>query len=185
MAEQHGKSAAAAAAAQVQAVLEAEAERIRADADRVGKRADEVERRLEELATGVREALAELKREVAQLRESAEEPTTPSDLETIDAEVLAASEPADDELIAEAEAVAARRPDAKDPGEDAPAPPEDATAAPEDAPAAPEGARLLALKMALDGRPRAETAGYLRENFELDDPEALLDEVYARAEARK
>ena len=35
--------------------------------------------------------------------------------------------------------------------------------------------------MALDGRPREETAGYLRENFELDDPEALLDEVYARA----
>ena len=44
---------------------------------------------------------------------------------------------------------------------------------------APEGARLLALKMALDGRPRDETAAYLRENFELDDPEALLDEVYA------
>jgi hypothetical protein len=35
--------------------------------------------------------------------------------------------------------------------------------------------------MALDGRPREETAGYLRENFELDDPEGLLDEVYARA----
>ena len=49
------------------------------------------------------------------------------------------------------------------------------------APATPEGARLLALKMALDGRPREETAGYLRENFELEDPEALLDEVYARA----
>jgi hypothetical protein len=50
-----------------------------------------------------------------------------------------------------------------------------------EAPAAPEGARLLALKMALDGHPREETAGYLRDNFELDDPEALLDEVYARA----
>ena len=49
------------------------------------------------------------------------------------------------------------------------------------APAAPEGARLLALKMALDGRPREDTAAYLRENFELEDPEALLDEVYARA----
>ena len=48
-------------------------------------------------------------------------------------------------------------------------------------PPAPEGARLLALKMALDGRPREETAAYLSENFELDDPEALLDEVYARA----
>jgi hypothetical protein len=47
--------------------------------------------------------------------------------------------------------------------------------------AAPEGARVLALKMALDGTPRDETARYLRENFKLDDPEALLDEVYAKA----
>jgi hypothetical protein len=67
------------------------------------------------------------------------------------------------------------------PAEEAPAP--DAPAA--GAPAVPEGARLLALKMALDGRPREETAAYLGENFELADPESLLDEVYARAEARK
>ncbi|HYP49150.1 MAG TPA: hypothetical protein VEQ61_10975 [Thermoleophilaceae bacterium] len=44
-----------------------------------------------------------------------------------------------------------------------------------------EGARLIALNMALNGTPREETAGYLRENFELDDPEQLLDDVYARA----
>jgi hypothetical protein len=35
--------------------------------------------------------------------------------------------------------------------------------------------------MALDGTPRDETARYLRENFELEDPDGLLDEVYARA----
>jgi hypothetical protein len=34
--------------------------------------------------------------------------------------------------------------------------------------------------MALNGTPREETARYLNENFELDDPEALLEEVYAR-----
>jgi hypothetical protein len=66
-----------------------------------------------------------------------------------------------------------------------PAPDRDPDAAEESAPvpggAAPEGARLLALKMALDGTPRDETARYLRENFEIEDPEALLDEVYARA----
>jgi hypothetical protein len=62
---------------------------------------------------------------------------------------------------------------------------EDTPAPAADGPAVPEGARLLALKMALDGCPRDETAAYLRENFELADPEALLDEVYARAEARK
>jgi ABC-type transporter Mla subunit MlaD len=44
-----------------------------------------------------------------------------------------------------------------------------------------EGARVIALNMALNGSPRDETARYLSENFELDDPDALLDEVYARA----
>ena len=43
-----------------------------------------------------------------------------------------------------------------------------------------EGARVIALNMALNGSPRDETARYLDENFELEDPEALLDEVYAR-----
>jgi hypothetical protein len=72
------------------------------------------------------------------------------------------------------------------PAEEAPAPEPPAPEPPASEPSAvPEGARLLALKMALDGRPRDETAAYLGENFELADPEALLDEVYARAEARK
>lgn len=43
------------------------------------------------------------------------------------------------------------------------------------------GARLIALNMALSGAPRAETARYLAEHFALDDAEALLDDVYARA----
>ncbi|RKQ86594.1 DivIVA domain-containing protein [Solirubrobacter pauli] len=43
------------------------------------------------------------------------------------------------------------------------------------------GARLIALNMALGGSPREETAAYLAEHFELTDPEALLDDVYARA----
>src|SRR3954451_12496387 len=45
---------------------------------------------------------------------------------------------------------------------------------------APEGARLIALNMALSGKPRDETARYLRENFEFDGTDALLDEVYAK-----
>src|SRR4051812_14226857 len=52
------------------------------------------------------------------------------------------------------------------------------------APAAPAdeaGARLIALNMALDGKPREETARYLAENFSLPDAEALLDDVYERA----
>jgi hypothetical protein len=158
------------AAEQLRALVEA-AERIHADAERdaaqareavarVGERADELDRRLDELAAGVRDAVAALKGEVAALRDAQAAPPPTEDPGT------RLDPGADDELIAEAEATAARKPQ---PGPEEPAP------------AAPEGARLLALKMALDGRPRAETASYLSENFELENPEALLDEVYARA----
>jgi hypothetical protein len=34
--------------------------------------------------------------------------------------------------------------------------------------------------MALNGTPRDETARYLSQNFDLDDQDSLLDEVYAR-----
>lgn len=42
-----------------------------------------------------------------------------------------------------------------------------------------EGARLVALNMALNGTPREETDHYLAENFELEDRQQLLDEVYS------
>jgi DivIVA domain-containing protein len=45
-----------------------------------------------------------------------------------------------------------------------------------------EGARLVALNMALNGTAREETDRYLAENFDLDDRDALLDEVYASVE---
>ena len=161
-----GEQRSGSAADQVRAVLEAaehvraqaetEAERTRAGVSRIADRAQRLDRRLDELAAAVTEEVAGLRAELESLR--------------IDAGAEAAEpEPApagDDPLIAEAEAVAAREPEVA-------APPAEASA--------PEGARLLALKMALDGRPRDETAAYLRENFELDDPEALLDEVYAQA----
>jgi DivIVA domain-containing protein len=68
---------------------------------------------------------------------------------------------------------------------------EEEAAAPEAAPAesssrggrsirGAEGARLIALNMALNGTPRDETARYLSQNFDLDDQDSLLDEVYAR-----
>jgi DivIVA domain-containing protein len=44
------------------------------------------------------------------------------------------------------------------------------------------GARLIALNMALSGTPREETARYLAEHFSLADPDALLDDVYDRAD---
>lgn len=160
MAEQRGSAAdqvkaLVEAAEQIRAEAEAEAGRTRERVDRIAERADQLGRRVDELAAAVAEAVAALKAEVEDLREASE--AAPAEAPT-----------ADDELIAEAEQVAAGEPEAP-------------TVALNEPPATPEGARLLALKMALDGRPRDETAAYLRENFELDDPEGLLDEVYARA----
>jgi DivIVA domain-containing protein len=64
-------------------------------------------------------------------------------------------------------------------------------AGPEPAPHAPPaagprsddeaGARLVALNMALEGTPREETARFLAEHYELNDVDALLDDVYASA----
>jgi DivIVA domain-containing protein len=45
-----------------------------------------------------------------------------------------------------------------------------------------DGARLVALNMALNGDSREETGRYLAENFEVPDPDRLLDEVYAAIE---
>lgn len=45
-----------------------------------------------------------------------------------------------------------------------------------------EGARLVALNMALEGKPRQETGRYLAEHFNIADRDALLDDVYAAAE---
>ena len=44
-----------------------------------------------------------------------------------------------------------------------------------------EAARLVALDMALGGTPREETEKYLSEHYELADPAAVLDDVYAHA----
>lgn len=45
-----------------------------------------------------------------------------------------------------------------------------------------DGARLVALNMALNGDSRQDTGRYLAENFQIDEPERLLDEVYAAIE---
>jgi DivIVA domain-containing protein len=50
--------------------------------------------------------------------------------------------------------------------------------------AGPEGARLVALNMALNGTPREEAARYLSDNFQLEDQNAILDDVYSRVGGR-
>jgi DivIVA domain-containing protein len=103
-------------------------------------------------------------------------------VEEVDAEDTGVREvPADEDFETAEEPVAEAEPEEE---------PEEAEPAAEEAPAEParggrsirgaEGARLIALNMALNGTPRDETARYLSQNFDLDDQDSLLDEVYAR-----
>ena len=128
-----------------------------------------------------------------------ETPPAVTDTDTAEVDALEAqSEPAtayDEELLDEPVAEAAEEPVA-DPVEEPVAEPELVADEPEPlvvepgtAPETPatggggdgaEGARLIALNMALNGTPRDETSRYLEENFDLDDRDTILDEVYSR-----
>ncbi len=82
-------------------------------------------------------------------------------------------QPAPEELPEDPAAPAAQDPEpAERPADEAPEPAE--------RPADEEGARLVALNLALSGRPREEVEAHLAEAFDLEDPAALLDDVYAR-----
>jgi ABC-type transporter Mla subunit MlaD len=173
MSPREGQSAAAAAAERVRAVLEAaeqSAAELRAEAaeeidgqlarahavaERLSTRADEIERSLQALAETVRQELSSLKADLEELRAVGEG-------------IGAAREEA---AAAPREA---RAPEKTAPEAEAPVPKA------VELPAGQEGARVIALNMALNGSTREETARYLSENFELDEPEALLDEVYSR-----
>ena len=89
----------------------------------------------------------------------------------------------------DSEAALHREPEQEPEAEPEPDPPVAASPPAEAAPPEPrasegdvEGARLIALNMALNGQSREETDTYLRDNFDLDDRVALLDEVYATVE---
>ena len=131
-------------------------------ADGLAGRADEIERELERLAQGVRDAIRELREDLNALRGVDEAPPEPV---AGGAAVAHAEPPEEVKPLAE-----------REPATEVQAPAE------EESPAGGnEGARVIALNMALSGSTREETAAYLAENFELSDPEALLDDVYARA----
>jgi DivIVA domain-containing protein len=106
------------------------------------------------------EGLARLQAEVGEVGGLAPDPVEPAAPEPV--------EPAapEEDFAAAAPAPAAPAPAAPRPRRRKPA------AAPAPAPAR---------NVALSGTPREETAAYLAEHFELSDPEALLDDVYARA----
>jgi hypothetical protein len=141
--------------------IEAQLERAQAVTARLSERADQIERSLQGLADSVRDELSALKADLEELRAVGEGA----------GEMRASAAAPPPPAAAEPE---------PEPAEPEPAAP--ATASPEAAPPGDghEGARVIALNMALNGSSREETARYLSENFELENPEALLDEVYAR-----
>ncbi len=136
-------------------------------------RLDELERELGGLLEALRlsgerlnEGLARLQRQASELGDAT------------GGEFVVPDDPG--ELVAEDDFAAATGPgDVEDV-----AAPDDVATAGNGAPAATDeaGARLIALNMALSGTPREETARYLAEHFDLADPEALLDDVYDRAD---
>jgi hypothetical protein len=203
--ERQKQSPAAAAAEQVRAIVEAaereteeQLRRVQQAADGLGARADEIERELERLAEGIREAVRGLREDLKDLRSGAAAPDTaaasdPAPEPVAKGAALAHAEPPEEvKPAAEREQTTEVEPDTA-PGaapaaaavtaEPAHAPGDPAPASAPAAARAPghEGARVIALNMALNGSSREETAAYLAENFELDDPDALLDDVYARA----
>jgi hypothetical protein len=148
------KSSAAMAAKRVQAIVEA---------------AEATARDIEDKARAEAAArVAEVQRRMDEINAA-----MAADLRATASAPLPADPPPAPAVAAEPEPVAEPEPPEPEPE------PEPAPAAP--AVKAPEGARLIALNMALSGKPRDETAAYLRENFALDDSDGLLDEVYAKA----
>jgi hypothetical protein len=187
------QSAAAAAAEKVRAIVEAaersaaeleaeareDAARIRAEAEReadarlvrareTAARLGERSRELERQVAAIRDSIASLGKELAELRAEPAQAVEPAVPEGEPVASVAAPDREDDidETIAAAEAAAARGPEVAESATDS---------------GSGEGARVIALNMALSGTPRDETARYLAENFQLEDPDALLDDVYARA----
>ena len=100
-----------------------------------------------------------------------------------EAETAAEAEPVVEEEEAGQPELAEEAPAEEAAVEEAPAEEAEPEPAPEPAAAegeGAEGARLIALNMALNGTPREETARYLQENFDLQNTDSILDEVYAR-----
>jgi hypothetical protein len=164
------EQSAAALRAEAAEEIDAQLERAQTVVTRLSERADQIERSLQALADSVREELSALKADLEELRAVGE------GVGETRAEAAPAAEAAEPERPPQPPTEPRPEPRPVPPTE----PPDPEPAAEESSGDGHEGARVIALNMALSGSPRDETARYLSENFELDDPDALLDEVYAR-----
>src|SRR5436190_5612002 len=181
------QSSAAVAAQHVQAIVAAAEESARQIREQARAEAGAAVDGLVEQAAALRARIEELEAAVVELKarvegmpaSAAPPPASTAAASTATEPAPASAEPAPEPAMASApvpeEAVEADpEPQAAEPE------PQSASEPAAAGTAAPEGARLIALNMALSGRPRDETARYLRENFEFDGADALLDEVYAK-----
>src|SRR3954451_13103565 len=179
-------AAAEASASEIESKAKADAEQTRATAERTAaervQAADDMVRRLEERAEEMLREVEEFVGRIGGLRGALDairedfDVTAPSVLESVPTEGIEPVATPEPEPEPESEPAAA--PEAEPASDPEPV----AAQADKKAPTGSnEGARLVALNMALSGTPREETARYLRENFDLDDQDDLLGEVYARA----
>jgi outer membrane biosynthesis protein TonB len=173
--------------------IDAQLERAQGVAARLSQRADQIERSLQGLADSLREELSTLKADLEELR-AVGEGVTEKRTEAAERPPAEPTPAPESEHPPQPPTEPRPEPQPAPPTEPLPEPvpgPEPPAEKPAPAAAEPsdtlppggdgnEGARLIALNMALNGSPRDETARYLAENFEIEDPEALLDEVYAR-----
>jgi hypothetical protein len=153
--ERERQSAAAAAAEHVRAIVEAAERETEAQLAQLQRAADGLAARADDIEEQLERLTQGVRSAIHALREDLHELRAVSP-----AEVPAPVAPAAPEPAAATPAARAAQPAVTPPGA--------------------EGARVIALNMALGGSSHDETASYLAENFELDDPDALLDEVYAR-----
>ena len=177
------EQSAAALRAEAAQEIDAQLERAEAIAARLSGRAHQIEESIQALADSMRDEVSALKADLEELRAVGE---GMAEARTTAAE--ARPRPPSPEPQPESERPP--QPPSEPRPEPRPLPPEEPPPAPPEPTAeltsvqptgeGHEGARVIALNMALGGSPRDETARYLAENFELEDPDALLDEVYAR-----
>ncbi|MDA0182675.1 DivIVA domain-containing protein [Solirubrobacter phytolaccae] len=158
---------------QVREILEAAERSVSQVRESAQREASDHVAQVQDATSGMLSKLDELESELGRLLSSlrASGERLSQGLEQLQADVAGASPPAANGAAPSSPAADAP---SSPPAESAPAP---VSSLPNDE----AGARLIALNMALGGSPREETAAYLAEHFELADPEALLDDVYARA----
>jgi TolA-binding protein len=148
------------------------AERVRALVDDAERRAAEIVREAEAEAQRIRgEAEAEARQRLDQVRQA---------LERLEAGLGAGSAPGESSTEPAPEAakseISSSQPEAREP--------EPAAIASNEAPSDDGGAaRLVAMKLALDGTSREEARRQLATDYDLADLDALLEDVYSRVQS--